>query len=55
MPLADLNSIQFYQLPTKASLCREIVLKALNANGPLLVREGKLPKAPGPSSEWSAL
>lgn len=31
------------------------MLKALNANGPLLVREGKLPKAPGPSSEWSAL
>lgn len=55
MPLADSNSIQFYQPPTKASLSRERVLKALNANGPLVVGEGKPPKAPGPSSGWSAL
>lgn len=55
MALADLNSIQFYQPPTKASLSGERVLKASNAKGPLVVGEEKPPKAPGPSSGWNAL
>ena len=55
MALADLNSIQFYQPPTKASLPHERVPKALNDTGPPVVRKGKPPKALRPSDAWSAL
>ena len=55
MALADLDSIQFYQPPTKASLPHERVPKALNATGPPVVGEWKPPKALGPSDGWSAL
>ena len=55
MALADLNSIQFYQPPAEASLPRERVPKASNANGPTVVGRGEFPKAPGPSDGWSAL
>lgn len=51
MASADLNLIQFYQTPTKASLTCEKVLKALNAIAPTVLREGKSPKTPRPSSE----
>ncbi len=52
MALADMNSIQFYQPPTKASLPRERVSQALNFNVPTVLGDGKPPKAPGPSSGW---
>ncbi len=54
MALVDLNSIQFYQPPTKVSLPHERVPKALNASGSPVVGEGK-PKALGPSDRWSIL
>lgn len=52
MASVDLNYIQFYQPPTKASLPRERVPKASNANAPAVVGEGKPSKAPGPSNGW---
>lgn len=55
MALADLNSIQFYQPPTKTSLPHERVPKALKATGPPVIKEGKPPKALRPSDGWSAL
>ncbi len=55
MALTDLNFIQFYQPPTKASLPHERVPKALKATGPPFIREGKLRKALRPSDGWSAL
>ncbi len=53
MVSADLNFIQFYQPPTKAGLPREKVPKASNAIAPTVLREGKPPKAPRPSSGWN--
>ena len=55
MALAALNTIQFYQPPTEASLPRKRVPKTSNANYPTVVGRGKSPKAPGPSDGWSAL
>ena len=52
MALIDLNHIQSYQPPTKASLPRERIPKAFNANVPAVVREGKPSKVPGSSNGW---
>ena len=54
MAFADLDSIQFYQPPTKASLPHERVPKALNIDGPVVDAQ-KPPKALGPDDGWSAL
>ncbi|KAL9607035.1 MAG: hypothetical protein Q9167_008011 [Letrouitia subvulpina] len=54
MALVDLNSIQFYQPPVKASLLRETVPKASDAVGSSVVGKRKPSKAPGPSGRWSA-
>ena len=51
MASADLNFVQFYQPPTKASLTREKVPKASNAIAPTVLGEGKPPKAPRPSMD----
>lgn len=42
MALADLNSIQFYQPLTKASLPHERVLKVLKATAPSVLERGNL-------------
>ena len=52
MASVDLNYIQFYQPPTKASLPRKRILKASNATAAAVVGDGKPSKVPGPSNGW---
>ena len=55
MTTVDLNSIQFYQPPTEASLPRKRVSKASTAQSPAVPERENPPKALTPSDEWNTL
>ncbi|CAF9941279.1 MAG: hypothetical protein HETSPECPRED_003040 [Heterodermia speciosa] len=55
MTTIDLNSIQFYQPPTEASLPRKRVSKASTAQSPAVPERENPPKALTPSDEWNTL
>lgn len=52
MASIDLNYIQFYQPPAKASLPRERIPEASNATAPAVVNKGKSSKVPESSNGW---
>ena len=55
MTIVDLNSIQFYQPPTEASLPRKRVSKASTAHSLAVPGRENQPKALAPSDEWNTL